>query len=101
MFGIGFNELLVIFVVVLIFIRPQDLPKIFRALGKWYAKLKALYQELVAMKDTMVKEVKDAVEFDVTPKTEEKPSAPGPDAAEAPVEKKDPETEVPGAQTKP
>lgn len=61
MFGIGWNELLVIFVVVIVFVRPKDLPKLFRQIGKLYGKLKSAYAELVSTKDQIIKNIEDEV----------------------------------------
>ena len=36
MFGIGIFEIAAIALVALVFIRPKDLPKVFRKLGRWY-----------------------------------------------------------------
>ncbi len=61
MFGIGFSELIVIGLVVVIFIKPEDLPAFFRAAGRLYAKAKKAYDEVVTIKDEFVKVVNDTV----------------------------------------
>ena len=38
MFGISFSELLVVMVVLLLFVGPDDMPKVARTLGSWAAK---------------------------------------------------------------
>ncbi len=58
--GIGFSELIVIALVLIIFIRPDDLPAFFRKLGKLYAELKKAYDELTEVKDAFIKEVESA-----------------------------------------
>ncbi|PIE15978.1 MAG: twin-arginine translocase subunit TatB [Rhodobacterales bacterium] len=45
MFDIGWTELLVIGVVALIVVGPQDLPKMFRTLGRFTGKAKAMARE--------------------------------------------------------
>lgn len=40
MFGLGFFEILIIFLVVIIFINPKDLPKLFRRLGRLVRQLR-------------------------------------------------------------
>ncbi len=40
MFGLGFFEILIIFLVVIIFINPKDLPKVFRRLGRLVRQLR-------------------------------------------------------------
>jgi len=45
MFDIGWTELLVIGVVALVVVGPQDLPKMFRTLGKFTAKARAMARE--------------------------------------------------------
>jgi len=47
MFGLGFFEILVVFLVVIIFINPKDLPKVFRRLGR-------LVRQLRDIRDTSV-----------------------------------------------
>ena len=42
MFGLGFFEILIIFLVAIIFINPKDLPKVFRRLGRLVQQLRDL-----------------------------------------------------------
>ncbi|MDD9920786.1 MAG: Sec-independent protein translocase protein TatB [Boseongicola sp.] len=52
MFDLGFGELLVIGIIALIFIGPKDLPGMFRALGKFTAKIRRMAREFQrAMED--------------------------------------------------
>ncbi len=64
MMGIGFSELVVIVLVVLVFIKPEDLPAFFRKLGKIYAELKKGYDELTAVKDDFIREVEAAARIE-------------------------------------
>ena len=40
MFGLGFIEILVIFLAVIVFVNPKDLPAFFRKLGRVYGQIK-------------------------------------------------------------
>lgn len=46
MFGFSLAELIVVLLVILIFIKPQDLPEIAHFLGKAFYRLKRFYQQL-------------------------------------------------------
>jgi len=46
MFGFSLAELIVVILVVLIFIKPQDLPEIAHFIGKSFFKIKRFYKEL-------------------------------------------------------
>ncbi|WP_028950093.1 Sec-independent protein translocase protein TatB [Sulfurihydrogenibium subterraneum] len=46
MFGIGFQELLLIMIVALIVLGPQRLPEVARALGKFYREIKSSVDEV-------------------------------------------------------
>ena len=48
MFDIGFTELLVIGIVALIVVGPKDLPQMFRTLGRFTARLRALGREFTS-----------------------------------------------------
>lgn len=56
MFDIGWIEMAVIAVVVIIFIAPKDLPGVLHAMGQWVAKARAMARELQESLDDMVKE---------------------------------------------
>lgn len=62
MFGIGFSELLVIALALIILVRPSDLPTILRKLGRAYGSLKKTLSELTDIKDEFLKEVEKAAE---------------------------------------
>ncbi len=57
MFGIGFTELIIIFLAAVIFIRPDDIPSFFRKLGKIFAEIRGFYNEVVQAKDDFLREV--------------------------------------------
>jgi len=60
MFGIGFQEMLIILVVVLIFFGPKRLPDLAKSLGKGIAEFKKASEEVRKGIDDAVKEASDA-----------------------------------------
>ena len=84
MFGIGFQEMLIILVVVLIFFGPKRLPDLAKSLGKGIAEFKKASEEVKKGIEDAVKEESTAE----TPKTPEDLSAYGkaPGSAPAPGE---------------
>jgi len=60
MFGIGLSEFAVIVCIVIVFVRPKDLPVLFRRLGKLYAQAKRAYREITEVKDQFVKSIEVA-----------------------------------------
>lgn len=60
MFGIGLSEFAVIVCIVIVFVRPKDLPVLFRRLGKLYAQAKRAYKEITEVKDQFVKSIEVA-----------------------------------------
>lgn len=77
MFGIGFQELLLIMVVALIVLGPQRLPEVARALGKFYREIKSSVDEVkssVVNDLSSVKNIEKEVKIDdyKPPKIEEK-----------------------------
>ena len=71
MFGIGFSEIVVILLVMIIFIRPEDLPKTLRSLGRLYGKLRLIYKEIMDSRAEIMKEIEKASTFDESNKDEE------------------------------
>jgi Sec-independent protein translocase protein TatA len=55
--GLGFQEVLVIIALVILFIRPQELPVIFRKLGKAWAKVYYYYTLMKKELQSMEKEI--------------------------------------------
>jgi Sec-independent protein translocase protein TatA len=47
MFGIGGLELVLIFVVLVVVVRPEDLPAVLRKLGEWYGELQRVYYAIL------------------------------------------------------
>jgi len=97
MFGIGFQEMLIILVVVLIFFGPKRLPDLAKSLGKGIAEFKKASEEVRKGIDDAVKEESEAE----APRTPEDLSSYGkaPGSAPAPEETAKPgsapPTEVP------
>jgi len=92
MFGIGFSEIAIIVLIVIILIKPDDLPAFFRKLGRLYAKAKKAYKEVADVKDQFLKEMDIAAaiqESDATkaaePATPSAPATPATSAAPAAI----------------
>ncbi|QQO10000.1 Sec-independent protein translocase subunit TatA/TatB [Breznakiella homolactica] len=64
MFGIGFSEILIICLILIVFIKPEDLPKFFRSAGRLYGKFKKTYNEVIAVKDKIIQEIDEAASLD-------------------------------------
>jgi len=71
MFGIGFGEIVLVLLVAIVFIRPEDLPKFLSRAGRLYGQLKRLYNELINAKEKIMKEIdKDILEDNLNSKQE-------------------------------
>lgn len=46
MFSIGFGEIFIVLLVVILFVNPKDLPRLFRTIGRYYGKFLKLREEL-------------------------------------------------------
>ncbi len=88
MFGIGFSEFLLIGLVVILFVRPDDLPAFFRKAGKVYGKARAAYREVMSVKDDFLREMDVSAALEESEKKSEKKAEPEkekPEAASAPA----------------
>jgi len=85
MFGIGLSEFAVIVCIVIVFVRPKDLPALFRRLGKLYAQAKRAYKEITEVKDQFVKSIEVAAAESDAGKGGPSSAGEG-EAAKAPVE---------------
>lgn len=56
MFGFSLAELIIVFLVIILFIKPADLPEVAHFLGKIFYRLKRLYSELKLSLKEMEKE---------------------------------------------
>ena len=59
MFGLGFVEILIIFLVVIIFINPKDLPKVFRRLGRFVRQLRDIRDSSVRYMKRIEREIEE------------------------------------------
>ncbi|MBA7568595.1 Sec-independent protein translocase protein TatB [subsurface metagenome] len=59
MFGLGFFEILIIFLVVIIFINPKDLPKVFRRLGRLVRQLRDIRDSSVQYMKKIEREIEE------------------------------------------
>ena len=97
MFGISLPEIILILVVVIIFVRPEDLPKFLRSAGRFYGKAKRMYKEIIGITNQVVKEMNSIASMDDPPasgtakkNTPQKPSADPPANVPADLPAKDP-----------
>ena len=47
MFGLGFWEIIVVFLVILVVVKPEDLPKLAHKIGEGYHKMTRYYYALI------------------------------------------------------
>jgi sec-independent protein translocase protein TatB len=94
MFGIGFSEIIVLLVILIVFVRPDDLPKFLRTLGRLYGRARAAYRELAAIKDRFLRELDEAAAPD---EASSKPAHPAGPAAGPEEPPKPPPGRFPGA----
>ncbi len=59
MFGLGFWEIILILLVAVIFLRPDDLPIFLRKLGKLYKRLMDVYRDMTRMINEPVDMISD------------------------------------------
>lgn len=62
MFGIGWAELLVIALVIVLVVKPEQLPEVAKSLGRFYGQLQRLIYESRTALDREKEEIKRAVE---------------------------------------
>lgn len=58
MFSIGFSEILIILVVMIVFIKPEELPEFFRKIGRLFGELNRMKNELKKLAETKSEEDK-------------------------------------------
>jgi Sec-independent protein translocase protein TatA len=59
MFGLGFFEILIIFLVMIVFINPKDLPKVFGRLGRLVRQLRDIRDSSVRYMRKIEKELEE------------------------------------------
>lgn len=69
MFGLGFIEIIVIGIVVLLAVKPEDLPNFVKKIGKSYKELKNTIREVNKMKEDFVKIADKDIKQEVVEKT--------------------------------
>ena len=62
MFGLGIWEILVIFLVAIVFINPKDLPKITRKIGYVYGKYRKVIKSINSELKDLAAEIKNPIE---------------------------------------
>jgi TatA/E family protein of Tat protein translocase len=101
MFGIGFQEMLIILVVVLIFFGPKRLPDLAKSLGKGIAEFKKASEEVRKGIEDAVKEEsvtgtpnppEDLSSYGKAPGSDPAPSVPATPESPAPAEVPEPAT---------
>ena len=68
MFGFGFFEILIILGMALIFIKPEDLPKVIYKLGKIYGKLSMIYEQFKNQINKIQDDFEESLNTDQTKK---------------------------------
>ncbi len=97
MFGIGFQEMLIILVVVLIFFGPKRLPDLAKSLGKGIAEFKKASEEIRKGIDEAVKEGETPTSTEgQVPRAQDAQELPGAGSAGATAGTPAPETLPPG-----
>jgi Sec-independent protein translocase protein TatA len=64
MFGINFSEFLVILCIVVIFVRPKDLPKFFHSIGKIYGQIRETYKHFCNTKEELLQDLKSEIDLE-------------------------------------
>jgi len=59
MFGLGFWEIIIICIAIIIFIRPEDIPKFAKKAGKLYGDIKRYYHDFFYQFKKIEQEIKN------------------------------------------
>jgi Tat protein translocase TatB subunit len=97
MFGIGMQELVLVFVIALVVVGPKQLPELARALGKGYAEFRRAFDDMKRSVevDLNTEDFRRSL-MDVPPRQPTKPESLLEEPAdETPEEEDDPESHVP------
>lgn len=99
MFGLDFSEMLVIAVLVIVVVGPDDLPKLMSTVGRYYAKIRRMSDDLRRAFNAEIARVEGDQRRDQLKKRKEELEklglVPPSDAAPRPVRKPATSTEVP------
>ncbi len=79
MFDLGWSEILLVAVIALIVVGPQDFPRLLRTVGQWVGRAR----QMMAQVQYAVNEA--AAETDINPKDWTKPATPQSNQMEAPM----------------
>ena len=60
MFGLGFIEILIIFLAVIVFVNPKDLPKFFHKIGRLYQQIRDIRDKSVQYMKHIEQEIEKA-----------------------------------------
>ena len=70
MFGIGFMELVVLAVVVLLFVGPRRLPDLMRQFGRVFVRVRRMSAEVKSTFDNVIREAEQELDAEQTLKAE-------------------------------
>ncbi len=73
MFGLGFIEILVIFLAVIVFVNPKDLPAFFRKIGRVYGQIKDFRNKSVGYLQEIEREIEESADEEYIAPEEKKP----------------------------
>ena len=64
MFGLGFWEIFIIFIVLIIFLDPKEIPILLRKIGRFYGEIAALNKDVNKMFKDIESEVNETITLD-------------------------------------
>ena len=76
--GIGATEMVVILVVLILFIRPEDIPKTVRMLGKFYAQFMDMYRSFMREMNAIAS-IEEEMDLEAMAKPTPKETTPAPE----------------------
>jgi sec-independent protein translocase protein TatB len=80
MFGVDFSEIIVIFVIALIVLGPQKLPKLAQTVGRWLGRARAMARQFKDQLEQEADQMQRAADLKAHTKPPSKPApTPGPD----------------------
>jgi sec-independent protein translocase protein TatB len=96
MFGIDFSEILVIFVIALVVLGPEKLPKLAATVGRWVGRARAMARQFREQLEQEAANIQRATDLRTPPPASPPPHTPPPAATSAP--QATPSTSPPEAQ---
>jgi sec-independent protein translocase protein TatB len=80
MFGVDFSEIIVIFVIALIVLGPQKLPKLAQTIGRWLGRARAMAKQFRDQLEQEAEQLQRATDLKAHMKPPSQPApTPGPD----------------------